>query len=80
MTNGSSLSRMIRIRVKKEDSAFVYFILESNEGVMGYSTLDYEVGDPFRDLELTIPLGLQEEAEEILQQLGELIYDLDRSK
>jgi hypothetical protein len=65
-----------RIRVKKEDSAFVYCILESHEGIASYSTLDSKTGDAHRDLELTVPEGSREEVDRILKELGEMVYEL----
>jgi hypothetical protein len=63
------------IRVKKEDSAFVYFILESYEGLTSYSTLDFNQGDPFRDLELRTPIDWVPEVQELLASLGGLIVE-----
>jgi hypothetical protein len=65
------------IRVKKEDSAYVYFILESYEGITSYSTLDFKTGDLYRDLELRIPPDFEEEVEILLKSLGDLIYSVD---
>jgi hypothetical protein len=64
------------IRVKKEDSAFVYFILESYEGITSYSTLDFKTGDLHRDLELRIPPDFEEEVDAVLQSLGDLVYPM----
>lgn len=69
-----------RIRVKKEDSAFVYCILESHEGIASYSTLPHQEGDAFRDLELTIPEPFREEVDRVLRQLGDIIYELGAEK
>jgi hypothetical protein len=66
-----------RIRVRKEDSAFVYFILESYEGITSYSTLEYRTGDAHRDLELTIPVDFLTEVDRLLKRLGDLVYELD---
>lgn len=60
------------IRVKKEDSAFVYFILESYEGIASYSTLPHSQGDLFRDLELRIPPDFEEEVNALLIELAPL--------
>lgn len=65
-----------KIRVKKEDSAFVYFILESYEGIVSYSTLDFRKGDPHRDLELRIPPDFVQDVEGVLARLGRMIYEL----
>jgi hypothetical protein len=64
------------IRVKKEDSAFVYFILESYEGIASYSTLDFKQGEAFRDLELRIPPDFQFEVDDLLNQLGDMVYEI----
>ena len=67
-------SYKMNIRVKKEDSAFVYFILESQEGIVSYSTLEFKKGDPWRDLELRIPPDFLVETQEVLDSLGEMLY------
>ncbi len=67
------------IRVKKEDAAFVYFILESHEGALSYSTLPGEAAQAHRDLELRIPPGMETEVERILESLREMIYELSES-
>ena len=74
MGNLTFYSERIVIRVKKEDSAFVYFILESYEGIASYSTLDFKTGDAHRDLELRIPPDYLTEVEALLKQLGEMVY------
>jgi hypothetical protein len=68
------------IRVRKEDSAFVYCILESHEGIASYSTLPHHEGDAFRDLELTIPECFRQEVDRVLQELGDIIYELGAEK
>ena len=65
------------IRVKKEDSAYIYFILESYEGITSYSTLDFEVGSPYRDLELRIPVAFLTEVEDLLKGFGDLVYEIE---
>ncbi len=64
------------VRVRKEDSAFVYCILESHEGITSYSTLDGQPGDAFRDLELRIPPDMLSEVLEVLKSLGDLVYEI----
>lgn len=66
-TPESSTTR--RIRVRSEDSAFVYAVLEASGGVCAYSTLPNSPGDRHRDLELVIPLGQTAEVERILADL-----------
>lgn len=65
-----------KIRVRKEDSAFVYFILESEEGIVSYSTIDYRPGEAHRDLELRIPPDFLPEVQELLSRLGPMVYEL----
>lgn len=64
------------IRVKKEDSAFVYFILESYEGITSYSTLDHQPGAPYRDMELGIPVDFEGEVQDLLERLGDLAHEI----
>ncbi|MFL5814338.1 MAG: DUF4911 domain-containing protein [Bdellovibrionia bacterium] len=65
-----------KIRVRKQDSAFVYFILEASEGIASYSTLGHKPGDPHRDLELRIPPDFVEEVEGLLKSLGDMVYEI----
>lgn len=62
-----------KIRVRKQDSAFVYNILESHGGVMSYSTLPHEPGTAYRDLELRIAPDFLADAERILREIGETL-------
>ncbi len=64
------------IRVRKENSAYVYFLLESYEGIASYSTLDHQPSDAHRDLELRIPPDFLPEVNDLLKSLGEMIYEL----
>ncbi len=68
-----------KIRVRKQDSAFVYFILEASEGITSYSTLDHKPGDPHRDLELRIPPDFVDEVENLLESLGDMVHELKDS-
>ena len=65
-----------KIRVRKEDQVFVYCVLEANEGIAAYSTLEHKPGDPHRDLMIFIPPDFEEDAERVLKSLGEMIYEL----
>jgi hypothetical protein len=40
----------VSLRVPKNESSFVYFILESNEGICFYSTLKESLGTSYRDI------------------------------
>lgn len=54
------------IRINKKDSAFVYAILESLEGMAAFSTLENPVGAEFRDLKLFIPKSFEYEINSVL--------------
>ena len=58
-----------RFRVRKEDSAYVYAILESYDGICTTSTLNHQSGDLFRDLELQVSLSHVTEVGAILARL-----------
>ncbi len=72
-----SMALRRRIRVRREDSVYVYCIFESYEGIVSYSTLGFKPGDPYRDLELTIPQSFAAEVDELLKLLGDQVYELD---
>jgi hypothetical protein len=74
--NGQAV-RLRRVRMKKEDSAFVYALLEASEGITSYTTLPHAPGAPHRDLELQIPEAFVSDVDELLKRLGDLVYDLD---
>ena len=65
------------IRISKRDSAWLYHILEAQEGIVSYSTLLSSeavpplspAGESTCDLELTIPAGFLTQVEELLEQL-----------
>ena len=79
ISKGHDTIQTRKIRVRKEDSAYVYNILESYEGIASYSTLPHLSGDAHRDLELNVPWAFEAEVSELLRELGELIYDLEAS-
>jgi hypothetical protein len=57
------------IRVSKENSHFVYFVLEANEGLCFYSTLDVALGATFCEIDIT---GSMEFKDEILRLLSKI--------
>lgn len=61
--------RHLVLRVPKDQAAFVYFQLESNEGLFFYSTLDESLKEAFRDLELFSPTSLENEGNHFLEHL-----------
>jgi hypothetical protein len=70
VAGGPGAAVVIRIRVRKEDSAFVYAVLEASEGMAAYSTLDFRPGDAHRDLELQVPVGFLTDVEALLERLA----------
>lgn len=58
------------IRVPKEESAFVYFTLESNEGLSFYSTLQDSLGEGFRDIAIKTHVSLEAELDHLIETLG----------
>ena len=54
------------IRVRKQDSAYLYQILESYEGLTNFSTLDAEKESPYRDIALHYAPDLFPELERLL--------------
>ena len=63
----------IVIRTKKQDSAFMYHVLEGHEGVASYSTLDFRTADPHRDMELWVTQDFVADVKELLMDLGEMV-------
>jgi len=63
----------IIVRTKKEDSAFLYTILEAQEGLTAYSTLDFKNADPNRDVELIIPPMLVDDVRALLADMKDIV-------
>lgn len=61
------------IRIKKEDSAYVYRVLESYEGLTNFSTVDGEFSTPFRDIQLHMAPDLVAEVKILIKNLSEEI-------
>ncbi len=59
------------IRVPKEESAYTYFILEANEGLAFYSTLPFETGCPYRDIDIKTPLCFKNDLTYLLDKLAQ---------
>ena len=69
MINNNELKHFI-IRVSKEDSAFIYFQFEANEGLCFFSTLKSSLKQPYRDIEIFSPISLEKEFSHLLNYLG----------
>lgn len=61
----------IVIRVPKAQSAFTYFMFESHEGLCFYSTLDYEKGQLFRDIDIKGGIEFENDIRHLLGKLSE---------
>jgi len=70
MSNHSTQLFHYVIRLSKEDSAFLYFQLEANDGICFYSTLPHSPHDQFRDIDLKGDVLLKNEVEHILKVCG----------
>lgn len=64
------------IRVSKKDSAFIYSILESYEGLTAYSTLDTPKECSYRDIELLMTLDFVTDVENLMKEFGDTVYEL----
>ena len=63
----------IVLRVPKEHSHFVYFIIEANDGFCFYSTIDSSLKENFRDIILTLPIEWADSLDRLLARLQETI-------
>jgi hypothetical protein len=61
------------LRVKKEDSAYLYQVLESYEGLTNFSTLDDDKGSPYRRIALHIAPDLRGEVSTLVDRLSQEI-------
>lgn len=57
------------LRARKEDSAYLYQILESYEGLTNFSTLDAPGNPPYRDIELHMAPDLRSEVLRLVENL-----------
>lgn len=59
----------MKVKVKKEDAAYLYQILESYEGLTNYSTLDGKKEDTYREILLHLPKDSVDEMGKLLDRL-----------
>ncbi len=57
------------LRVRKEDSAYLYQILESYEGCTNFSTVDESKGASHRDIALHIAPDFRSQVEKLVSEL-----------
>ena len=72
-----SRAHKIFIRTHKRDSAFVYAVLEAQEGLVAYSTLPHQHHAQTRELELLVPESSLSELEAVLKSLEPMVERLD---
>jgi len=63
----------IILQTKKEDSSFLYFILESKEGMCFYSTLPHEKGDLNRQVIIRFTEEFSDQIDSTLNHLKKYI-------
>ena len=68
-----SRAHKIFIRTHKRDSAFVYAVLEAQEGLVAYTTLPHEHHAQTRELELLVPESARADLDEVLKSLGTIV-------
>lgn len=61
------------VRTSKKDSMFLYFILESNEGVCFYSTLEESLGNTFRDVAIYCSIEMKDTLLSLLDHMRKTI-------
>jgi hypothetical protein len=77
ITSSAASVKNITIRMHKRDSAFVYAVLESHEGLCSYSTLPLEPGATHLDMILRAPdETASAELRTVLKQLGDIVHEL----
>ena len=73
-----SRAHKIFIRTHKRDSAFVYAVLEAQEGLVAYTTLPHQHHAQTRELELLVPESSISDLDAVLKSLGPMVEVLDR--
>jgi hypothetical protein len=58
-----------RLRVPKDESYFVYFTFESNEGLCFYSTADESLKGQFRDMDVKCSIEMKEQLKALIARL-----------
>lgn len=61
------------LRTSKYDSMFLYFILESNEGLCYFSTLESSLGTSYRDIDIHCSIELKQTLLKVLEHIGKSI-------
>ncbi len=59
------------VRTKKEESAYIYAIFEACENLCLCSTRPHAPGSRYRDVQLSVPIGMVSEVEQTLSLLND---------
>lgn len=70
MANNQKIFSTI-VRVPKNESAFLYFILEAHEGLCFYSTLPSSLGQSYRDVHIQSSVHFIEEIDQVINKLSQ---------
>lgn len=58
------------LETTKQNASLIYFILEANDNLCFYSTLDFETGEALRRISIKYPIELSKEMEQTLASLA----------
>ena len=61
------------LKVQKKDSAYLYQLLESYEGLANYSTVNIEKDSPHREIKLHLAPDLVPQLKQVLRKIAEEI-------
>ncbi|MBF0359976.1 MAG: hypothetical protein HQK49_03150 [Oligoflexia bacterium] len=60
----------VNLRVTKKDSVYLYFLLESQEGICFYSTINESISDPlFREIEIYSTIEYMDDVNNLITNL-----------
>ena len=77
MTSNKNVFLKKKIRAPKEETVFLYALLESYEGLASYSTINFSSEVPYRDMELRYSADFSDDISRLLRQLDSIIFVLD---
>lgn len=58
------------VKIEKAQASFLYFMLESHDGIFFYSTLDHETGAGFRNIALNFHFSMLPQAMNFLKKFN----------
>ena len=57
------------IRTSNQDSVLIYYVLEAQENLCFYSTLDFKQHQSYRDVEIKCTIEMKDELQQVLNGL-----------